>query len=91
MLTGLSSKITEVADLDFSPAVHLLNIVQRILSSQSNSQITLPGMGSITILSQRREYHADVIDMPEFSITAAENFEIRTLENSDLAISKPDC
>lgn len=89
MLTGLSSKIAEPADPAFTPAAHLLNIVQRLLNSQANSQITLPGMGSITILSQRREYHADVNDMPEFSIAPAKNYEIRSLENAELTTISP--
>ncbi len=84
MLTGLSSKIAGQADLAFTPAAHLLNIVQRVLNSQANSQITLPGMGSITILSKKQEYHADVKDMLEFSIAPVENFEIRTIENAEL-------
>lgn len=89
MLTGLSSKIAEPADLAFTPAAHLLNIVQRVLDSKANSQITLPGIGSITILSQKREYHADVKDMLEFSIAPAKNYEIRSLENAELTTISP--
>jgi hypothetical protein len=89
MLTGISSKSTEATGLAFTPPAHLLNIVQRVLSTQGNSRIILPGMGSITILSQRREYDADVKDMREFSIAPAENFEIKDLESSELSSISP--
>jgi hypothetical protein len=89
MLTGLSSKITESGDLAFAPPAHLLNIVQRVLSTQGNSQITLPDIGTITILSQRREYHADVDNMHEFSIAPAESFEIRSLNSTELSSISP--
>lgn len=86
MLTGFSSKITEPAVIEVNAAKHLLNIVQRILGSQSNSQITLPNLGSITILSQKREYHADVQDMRAFSMAPPENFEIKSLQNDELSL-----
>jgi hypothetical protein len=89
MLTGLTSKIIESGDLAFAPPAHLLNIVQRVLSTQGNSQITLPGIGTITILSQWREYHADVENMREFSIAQAENFEIRSLNSTELSSISP--
>lgn len=85
MLTGLSSKIIETADLASTPAAHLLNIVQHLLSSQDNSLITLPGMGSITILPLKREYYADVKDMLEFCTAPVESFQIRTLDSSELS------
>jgi predicted transcriptional regulator len=66
-------------------ASHLLNIVQQVLGSQDNVQITLPGIGSVTVLSQNREYHADINDMREFSIAPAANFEIKTLDIPELA------
>ena len=90
MLAGLSNKNIEAEGLASAPAVHLLNIVQRVLSSQDNTQITLPGIGNITILSQRREYYADVKNMSEFSIAPAESFEIKSLDSSELSsISHP--
>jgi len=85
MLTGFSSKTANAEASAIAPAAHLLSIVQRILDSQSNAQITLPDMGTLTVLPQRREYHADVENMEAFSTSSAAAFEITTLDISTLA------
>lgn len=90
MLPGFSSKTADAGTPSIESASHLLNIVQRVISSQDNTRISLPGMGNITILAQRGEFHADVKDMCEFSIAPVANFEIKTLDKSELSsISQP--
>jgi len=84
MLTGLSSKTANAEATALEPVAHLLGIVQRILGSQDNAQITLPGMGTLTVLPQRREYHADIVNMEVFSTSSAAGFEITILDNSAL-------
>ena len=85
MLTGFSSKTANAEAPVLKAPSHLLGIVQHILGSQDNAQITLPGMGTLTVLPQRREYHSDVENMEEFSTSPATDFEITILDNSALA------
>lgn len=82
MLPGFSTKTADAVTPAIESASHLLDIVQQILSSQNNTQITLPGIGNITILPLSREYHADLKNMCEFSIAPAKNFEIKSLDSS---------
>lgn len=90
MLPGFSSKTADAGTAVIESASHLLHIVQRVLDAQHNTQITLPGLGNITILPQSRAYHADVKDMGEFSIAPAENFVVSILGSADLSsISQP--
>jgi hypothetical protein len=90
MLPGFSSKAADTDTAVVEAASHLLHIVQRVVDAQQNTQISLPELGNITILPQSREYHADVNDMYEFSIAPVANFEIKTLNSSELAsISQP--
>lgn len=64
--------------------------MQRVLDSQDNTQITLADLGDIIVLPQRREYHANVQDMLEFSIAPVASYEIKTLSDVELAsISQP--
>jgi len=85
MLTGFSSKTANAEAPALKPAAHLLGIVQHILASQDNARVTLPGMGSLTVLPQRQEYHADVENMEAFSTSSAADFEVTILDNSALA------
>jgi len=85
MLTGFSSKTANAEAPAIEQATHLLNIVQRILDSEDNARITLPGMGTLTVLPQRREYHADVENMEAFSTSSAADFKITILDSSTLA------
>lgn len=87
MLSGFSSKTADADTAVSESASHLLHIVQRILEAQDNTQISLPGLGNITILPQSREYHADIKDIYEFSIAPVENFVINTLGSADLPSS----
>lgn len=96
MLPGFSSKIAGAATPAMeppahllTPSTHLLSIVQRILSVQDNTQITLPGMGTISIFPQRREYHADVENMETFCTSSAADFEIRILDRQAAAAISP--
>jgi len=81
MLTGFSGKTAGATATAIVPATHLLTIVQRILNSQDNTKITLPGMGAISIFPLRREYHADVEHMEAFCTSPAAEFEITLLDS----------
>ncbi len=70
------------------PALHLLDIVQRALHSQTATLIALPDKGELIILPELRQYHLNTCNIAEFSLVPATSFNIRPLSNVEL-ISMP--
>ena len=82
MSLELSNSTTDAGTATFTPADHLLGIVQRIMASRENSRIILPGVGEIVILPGRGEYYADAHNLSELCSRPAAQFDVTALGES---------
>lgn len=86
----IGSRSIDVEQPTFRSEDHLLGILQRIVDSQKNTHIKLPGKGEISILPERREYFSNVQDMVEFCSTPASRFVLTEFDEAALpCISSP--
>lgn len=89
MLTGLTSKTTDTANSSAS-STSLIDLVQRILKSGQNTQITVADLGNVTILPRLGSYHSAVTDMSAFCTSPRTKFEINQLADGEIStISAP--
>lgn len=77
-----SSSPPDKGDALFSPSDYFLGIVQRITASGTNTRITLPGRGEVSVFPQRKEFSADIPDMADFFQAPAAQFEVAALDAS---------
>ena len=82
MALELSTRPVDTGTTEFSPANHLLGIVQGIVASQNEVRILLPGKGEIAIRPARAEYHANAQDLPDFCRADAAEFKVIPLNET---------
>lgn len=63
----------------FSAQEHFLGLIQKIMASNENSHVVLPGKGEIYLFPQSNEYHANVPDMEDFCLAPVSQFRVTIL------------
>jgi len=70
----------------FSADEYLINIIKRAVTNTQNIQVSIPGKGSIIILSAAGEYFNHTDNIEDFCKTAASDFKVSVLDQNDLKV-----
>lgn len=73
----------------FSANDYLINIIKRAVNNAQNIHVSLPGSGSITILSSIGQYFDNTDDIKRFCMTPASEYKVTVLNKND-SNSDPD-
>jgi len=83
----MSAEKYDVSQLDeesFSPDDYLINIIRRAVKNQQNIHVSIPGLGSIIVMSSIGEYLDNTDDLQRFCTFPASSYQVTILQGRDV-------
>lgn len=75
---------TQLEDDVFSPEAHLINIVKRAVKNSQDIHVSIPGQGSIVVMSSIGEYLDNSDDLERFCKFDADVYKVTILAKQDV-------